>query len=65
MWALEVGLGIFGQGIPKYLECGPEGVWGVGRGCLDLSLQGTQPEEGQSGAFQRTGLRAWATPAWA
>lgn len=27
MWALEVGLGLFGQGIPRYLECGPEGDW--------------------------------------
>lgn len=27
MWALEVGLGHFGQEIPRYLECGSEGVW--------------------------------------
>lgn len=41
MWALEVGLGPFAQRIPKYVEYSLEGVWGMGRGGLDSSLQGT------------------------
>ena len=41
MWALEVGLGPFAQRIPKYVEYSPEGAWGMGRGGLDCSLQGT------------------------
>lgn len=41
MWALEMGLGPFAQRIPKYVEYSPEGAWGMGRGGLDSSLQGT------------------------
>lgn len=46
MWALEKGLRSFGQGICRYLECCPERNRGCGRGGLDPSLHGTQPEEG-------------------
>lgn len=31
MWALEVGLESLGQGIPRYLEYGPESDWGYGQ----------------------------------
>ena len=66
MWALEVGLGLFGQGIPKYLECGPEGVWGVGRDAWTPHSKGHSQKRArvfQSTAFQSTGPRARATPA--
>lgn len=36
-------------------------IGGMGRRGLDFSLRGTEPEEGQSGAFQSIGLRAGAT----
>lgn len=38
-------------------------IGGKGRRGLDFSLHGTEPEEGQSGAFQSIGPRAGATNA--